>query len=259
MKVFLFKHRLSTRYSTGLFPGFTFLCVLFFLSSCASSGRYPSITAGEPKNSFPFFDRDVAEELHSIAVPAFLGDRHNWHELAVEILSSSKKITVTPSDKINAALKDSKRDLSSLLPEERPAFIAGLGRAMQTDAVMNGVILDKEGHYEISLQVISSKDSRIIWWQAVDVSFREGAYSRLEQQKVLSFLLTPFLSLAGQKEQQPQPQLKQEPVPPSALSPKTEEPSGTETPPAKEPERKVDKKPLKNQKPLQVPGDISPM
>jgi len=217
------------------------------------------MTAGEPKNSLPFFEKDLLEELHSIAVPRFDGDRHNWHDVAVEILSSSKRITVTPSGKMNAVLKNSKKDLSSLRLEERTAFIAGLGRAMQTDAVMNGVILDKKGHNEIILQVISSKDSRIIWWQAVDVSFGEGAHSRSEQQKVLSSLLSPFLALAGKKEHQPQPQLKQEPVPPSGLSPKTGEPSRTQTPPAMNPARKGDKKPLKNQKPLQVPGDISPM
>jgi hypothetical protein len=98
---------------------------------------------------------------------------------------------------------------------------------MQTDAVMNGVILDKEGHYEISLQVISSKDSRLIWWQAVDVSFREGALLRSEQQKVLSSLLSPFLALSGQKEQQQQ--LKQDHCLFRSLS-QTGEPSGMKTP-----------------------------
>jgi len=264
--VFLFKHRLRTSFSTGLFSGFALLCVLLFLSTCAPKELQPlmsaeaptPMSAGGPKNSLPFFDKDLAEGLHTIAVPPFLGDRHNWHELVVEVLSSSKKITVTPSGEINAAMKYSKRDLSSLLPEERPAFIAGLGRAIQADAVMNGIILDKEGHNEIILQVISSKDSRLIWWQAVDVNFREGALSRSEQQKVLSSLLFPFLALAGKREPQPQPQLKQEPEPPSGLTPESEEPPRTETPLMK-PAQKSKKKPHKYQKPLQAPDDISPM
>jgi len=272
--VFLFKHRLRTGFSTGLFSGFVLLCVLLFLSSCATKelrsiyDQSPSVgptlmSAGEPKNSLPFFDKDLAEGLHTIAVPPFLGDRHNWHELAVEVLSSSKKITVTPSDKINTAMKYSKRDLSSLLPEERPAFMAGLGRAIQADAVMNGIILDKEGHNEIILQVISSNDARLIWWQAVDVSFKEGALSRSEQQKVLSSLLSPFLALAGKREPQPQPQLepqlKREPEPPSGLTPKTDNPPRTETPPVMKPAQKSKKKSHKYQKPLQAPDDISPM
>lgn len=273
--VFLFKHRFRTSFFAGLFSGFALLCVLLFLSSCApvvsiyptNKELQPLMSAGEPKNSLPFFDKDLAEGLHTIAVPPFLGDRHNWHELAVEVLSSSKKITVTPSDKINAAMKYSKRDLSSLLPEERPAFMAGLGRAIQADAVMNGIILDKEGHNEIILQVFSSNDSRLIWWQAVDVSFKEGALARSEQQKVLSSLLSPFLALAGKREPQPQPQpqpqlrpqLKQEPEPPSGLTPKTDGPPRTETPPAMKPTQKSKKKPHKYQKPLQSPDDISPM
>ena len=259
MKVFLFKHRLSRRFSTGLFSGITPLCVLLFLSSCAPAGLHPLMSAGEPKNSLPFFDKDLTKELHSIAVPPFLGDQHNWHETAFEVLSSSKGISVTPSGKMNDALKNRKGDLSSLRPEERPAFIAELGRTLQTDAVMNGVILNKQWQLEIILQVISSRDSRVIWWQAVDVSFKEGTLSRSGQQKVLSSLLSPFLALTGKKEPPPQPQLEQEPEPPSGLYPQTEGPSRTETPPAMKPAHKLNKKPHKNQKPLQLPDDISPM
>jgi hypothetical protein len=262
MKVFLFKYRLNAHFSTslfGLFAGFSLLCVLLFLFSCGPTRLHPLMSAGEPKYSLPFFDKDLAEEVHSIAVPPFLGDQHNWHETAFEILSSSKGISVTPSGKMNDALKHRKGELSSLQPEKRLAFIAELGRTLQTDAVMNGVILNKQGQIEIILQVVSSRDSRMIWWQAVEVSFREGTLSRSGRQRVLFSLLSTFLSLAGKKEPPPQPQLKQEPGPPSGSYPQTEGPSRTKTPSAMKPARKLSKKPHKNQKPLQLPDDISPM
>ncbi len=259
MKLFLLNNRFRACYSSRFFSLFAFLCVLVFLSSCAPIGRYPSVTVGDPKNSLPFFEKDLVEELHSIAVPPFMGDQHTWHELAIEILSSSKRITVTPSGKMNAALKNSKKDLSSLRPEERPAFIAGIGRAMQTDAVMNGVILDKEGHNEMILQVISSKDARIIWWQAVDFTFSNGGMTRPNQKKVLSSLLSPFLMHAGKREVPVQLQTKQEPEPSSRLNPQAEEPPRPEAPPAKRPRPNSKKKPVRIQEPLLLPDDISPM
>lgn len=256
-RVFLYRHRLIRCLFTALFPGVFLICVLLSLSSCAPAGRSQLVSAGEPKNSYPFFDKDLAAGLHSIAVPPFLGDQHNWHGAAIEVLSSSKRISVTPSGKINDTIKNSKEDLSLMRPEKRLSYISGLCRTMHTDAVMNGVILNKQGHIEIILQIISSGSSRVIWWQAVDVSFSEGALSRSEQQKVLSSLLAPFLALAGKKEPPAQPVLKQETVPPSAPVPKTEAPTRIEKPPVIKPVQKSDKKPLKE--PSQEPEDISPM
>lgn len=253
MELFVINHRFSTCFRSRFLSVFAFLSALTLLSSCAPIGRYPSMTTGEPKNTLPFFDKGRVEELYSIAVPPFASDQHNWNELAVEILSSSKRISVTPSRKINAELKNSKGDLSSLRPEERPGFLAALGRTVKTDAVINGVILDKEQQHEIILQVISVKDSRVIWWQAIDFNFRGDSLSRADQKKVLSSLLFPFLERAGIKKPLSQPQMKEEV--PSGLSPQTEEPSVTETPPASN----LDKKPDKGRKPLQVPDDISPM
>jgi len=250
MKMIVILHK-QRGYLTHIFFSLAaFFFALSFLSACASSGLYPSLSIGEPKNSIPFFEKNLIEELHSIVVPPFRGDQHNWHEIAGEILSSSGRVSLIPSGKITAFLKSSKTELSSLSQEERLDVMARLGRATHADAVLNGAIINRNGQQEIILQLISSRDSRTMWWQASDFSSRADSLSQSDRMKVLSSVLSPLLAYAGKKVTQPSTQMKQEPEVPEMPAKE-----GEQRP--KRPGPKQEKKPDKNQKPSA--GDISPM
>jgi hypothetical protein len=225
-------------------------CLLALTSGCASTGTSSPMLTGKPKNSVPFFDRDRILELQTIAVPPFWGDRQNLHVAASKIISSKGRLTVIPTREINTALKYIKKDLSSFQKEDRIEILSGIGKAVQADAVLNGFLITKEQHQEIIVQVISSRDSRVLWWQAVDFSFSE-ALSVSEQRNVLNTMLSPLLEEAGKKKK---PQSKQD-----TGSPKPESPKRRETLPSTHTKPKAGNKPVQNTGPLTLSCDISPM
>ncbi len=163
-------------------------------------------------------------------------------------ITSSPRISVIHSEKTDRIIKESRKDLSNMEPEDRPDFLSKIGRSLQVDAVLNGVILSNDKQHEIILQLISSKDSRILWWQAVEFSFREGSLAPSDQKALLSEMLAPLLSHLGKRE-------KPSPTPAVKSEPKTEEQPKTETPPKGGTKPKIERKPDKGTK----PDDISPM
>jgi len=196
--------------------------VLLFLVGCASTGQ--KFSAGEPKNSLPFLAKDLVEEMQSIAVPPFSGDRQAWHEAAQEVIAQASKASLIPQMKIDSAIRTTKKDPALLLPEERIAYVSRLGKSVQADAVLNGIILSREDRHELILQLVSSRDSRVLWFQAADFSFKDGQISKSDQKELLNRMLSPLLSLLGKREKPLQP-----------------------------------RKPDKGAKPEQAPEDISPM
>jgi len=214
-----------------------FFCLIALLPACGITGISQSVTAGKPKNSIPFFEKSLLQGLHSIAVPPFEGDRQNWHAIAIDVFSSEGKISLVSPEKINAFLRSSAKDLSSLNQEERRVFVARLGRAVQADAVLNGVFVRRGERNEVILQIVSAKDSRILWWQAADLNFSTDSLSPSDQKKVLSSLLAPLMTEMG----------------------KTEKPSKSESRPASKRVPKAEKRPEKDSKPLRIDDDISPM
>lgn len=216
------------------------------LHSCASTG----FSAGEQKNSLPFMGKELLEDIHTIAVPDFYGNRDSWRETTHEIMSSVKRISVISPSKVDNAVKNSRKDLSVLDTDERFDFMGRLGRTLHADAVINGLVISKDNHNEIILQLISSKDSKILWWQAVE--FRGETPSPSDQKDLLTRMLSPLLAHIGRSEKPasvsaPQQQPKSEQEPKADTQPK----SGTKP--------KSDKRPDKTPKPSSTPDDIGPM
>lgn len=184
------------------FNRFLLAAVLFLplLYSCASTGQLPGFSAGEQKNSLPLMGKDAIEEIHFIAVPPFYGDAYDWKGAAQKILASSKKISVISGEKINRITKENRKEFSLLDPGDRTEFLGKIGRSLRVDAVLNGIILRGNKKNEIILQLVLTKDARILWWQAVDFSFKEGSLSRADQQELLSKMLEPLLLNLGKRE-----------------------------------------------------------
>jgi len=194
--------------------------LLLLLAGCASVGQ--KFSAGEPKNSLPFMAKDLVEEMHSIAVPPFSGDRQAWHEAAQEVIAQAPKASLIPQKKLDAAIRTTKKDPALLLLEERIEYVSKLGKSVQADAVLNGVILSREDRHELILQLVSSKDSRVLWVQTADFSFKDNQITRSDQKELLNKMLSPLIPLLGKRE-------------------------------------KPSRKPDKGVKPQQAPEDVSPM
>jgi hypothetical protein len=233
--------------------------VLVFFAGCASTGNSPQKT-GEPKNSIPLFEKSRIGELQSIAVPPFWRDHHNLHETAGKVISSRGNLKVIPSSEIRTALKFSKKDLASVSRDGRTELLSGLGRALQADAVLNGFILKNDRGEELIIQIISSDDARVLWWQAIDLGFPEDL-SISEQSRILEFVLTSFLADAGKKKRPAS-------TPTIRSQPKSETGSSRDSKPEapakkKEVQPSPDSKPGPREKSGQnlspVPADISPM
>lgn len=194
--------------------------LLLLLAGCASVGQ--KFSAGEPKNSLPFMAKDLVEEMHSIAVPPFSGDRQAWHEAAQEVIAQAPKASLIPQKKLDAAIRTTKKDPVLLLLEERIEYVSKLGKSVQADAVLNGIILSREDRHELILQLVSSKDSRVLWVQTADFSFKDNQITRSDQKELLNKMLSPLIPLLGKRE-------------------------------------KPSRKPDKGVKPQQAPEDVSPM
>lgn len=230
----------------------TIVISVLLLFGCASVGH--KFSAGEPKNSLPFLAKDLVEEVQSIAVPPFSGDSHAWHEAAQVLISQAQKSARISQKKLDAAVKSTKMNPALLSPEERVDFAGKLGRSLQADAVLNGMILSRDDHHELILQLVASRDSRVIWIQAADFSFNGNEISRSDQQQLLDRMLSPLIALLGKRDKHGMPaqqrreiQQKSEPE----LIPQGEQRS--------DPQSGNDKKTKPFRKPVQAPEDISPM
>lgn len=177
--------------------------VIVFLPACSAFRK--GFSSGESKNPFPLFEKKMVEEVRSIAVPQFYGDKHNWRNLIRNLLSSEKDVILEPNSRVEQAIKKMNIKLDNVKLENRINVLSSLGQAIGADAVINGVILDKgrsilgirEG--EIVIQLISSKDGRIIWWQAVNFKYREDAVSKSSQESLIAKMLEPMLSHIGKR------------------------------------------------------------
>jgi len=218
-------------------------CLLFSMSACASTGGFSKFSAGEMKNSLPLFDRDAVEETHSVSIPAFYNDNNNWRQLAYETLLFAK-INIVPSEKTDQAVGSGKKKLSLLSPQERADYLGQTGKSLRTDAVLNGMVLTKDNGSELVLQLLSSKDSRILWLQAADFSMKDD--SAVDQQKaLLSKMLSTLIQHIGTRAKPVIAPAKQQPI--------TEEQPKTDTRP------KTQKKYKKETKPAPPADEISPM
>lgn len=171
--------------------------ILVFLAACST--LYSGFNSGESKNSLPLFEKNMIEEVHSIAVPPFYGDKHNWKNLTYNFLSYEKGIALVSNSKFEQSMKKMNIKLSNVKLASRIDVLSSLGRAVDADAVINGVVLDK-GRFllgirdgEIIIQIVSSKDGRVIWWQAANFKYKEDNISKAEQESLISKMLEPVL------------------------------------------------------------------
>jgi hypothetical protein len=177
--------------------------VFVFLAACSTF--HNGFSSGESKNSLPLLEKKMVEEVHSIAVPQFYGDKHNWKNLAQGFLSSEKDISLVSNSKVEQSMKKMNIKLANVKLENRINVLSGLGRSINSDAVINGIILDKGRSFmgviegEIIMQLISSKDGRVIWWQAVNFRYRENVILKSAQESLLSKMLEPMLSHIGKR------------------------------------------------------------
>ncbi len=217
---------------------------LLLLHACAST----QFTAGEQKNSLPLMERDLIEEVHSVAVATFFGDSNNWKGLAEETLSVPGLSVVTAGG----------TDLSTLGPDNRREALVTLGRSLRSDAVLNGVLITGEGRGEIIVQLVSTKDSRLLFWQAADFAYKGGPIDPNAQRELLSKIFGPLLANIAKREKPPTPQPLQQPV--AETLRKTDiKPAEPETLPKIEKKPRSDRRHDKGRKPSSPPEDISPM
>ncbi len=174
-------------------------CLLLSMSACASTRVISKSSAGEMKNSLPLFDKDAVEETHSVSIPAFYNDNNNWRQLTYEALLFAK-IDIVPFEKTEQAVGAGKKKLSLLSPEERADYLGQIGKLLRTDAVINGMVLSKDNRSELVLQLLSSKDSRILWWQAADLSMKDDTAFQDQQKALLSKMLSTLIQHIGNKE-----------------------------------------------------------
>jgi hypothetical protein len=237
---------------------FSFIFLLVCLHACASTKALPGFSAGEQKNSLPLMERKSLEEVHSIAIPPFYGDDAGWRQITGEVIASSPRLFVIPPEKMDGKANE----ISAFKPEERLDFLGNLGKSVESDAVLNGVILNKENSHELILQLISSEDCRILWWQAVDFRFPAGSLSPSDQKAVLSQLLDPLIAHMGIREKPVRPLTpeaeKKEESNSSSLQQKEAVPSGggQQQPLTKS---KTERKPKKAPQPQPAVEDINPM
>ncbi|MBI5639482.1 MAG: hypothetical protein HZA17_03555 [Nitrospirae bacterium] len=240
------------------------LILLFVLQGCASTSTHPGFFAGERKNSLPFMDRRLVEAVHSIVIPAFYSDRDGWREISHELMTDSRRVSVISLEKIDSAMKDGMKDLALAGPEGRLDILVSMGRAARADAVLNGIILSSQAGSELILQLISTKDSRVLWWQAADFRFRESPIPAADQKVLLTSMMEPLILHLARRERPAVIQSLPKPQPKVEEQPKTDMQPGAETQPkADAPSKpllkpKTDKRP-ERPKPQTGPVDISPM
>lgn len=237
------------------------LLFLLSLASCALSG-VTGFKSGEPKNSIPFIEKERIALIRSIAVLPFYQDDAGWHKASFDVLSSSSRLSLIQPREYDMFIKGSNKNLIRLAPEDRLPAVSAIGKALDADAVLNGIIVATGDREEIILQLISSQDSRIIWWQAVEV--RSGKPSSDEQRALLTKILAPLMDHLARKEkptQTSQENVLSKKSPGASLSESMSETDSSTRPdsqqgngPKQRPDRKTEKK---HRGPK--PDDVSPM
>jgi len=217
---------------------------LLLLYACAST----QFTAGEQKNSLPLMEKDLIEEVHSVAVATFFGDNNNWKGLAEETLSIPGLSVVTAGG----------TDLSALGPDNRREALVKLGRSLRSDAVLNGVLITGEDRGEIILQLISTGDSRLLFWQAADYTHKGAPIDPYAQRELLSKMFGPLLANIAKREKPAAPRTARQPA---AEAPRKTDimPPEPEALPKTEKKPKSDRRQDKGRKPPPASEDISPM
>ncbi|MGE5300917.1 MAG: hypothetical protein ACM3MB_08135 [Acidobacteriota bacterium] len=232
------------------------LPLLIALSACATS----RFTAGDQKNSLPLADRRLVEEVQSVAVAPFYHDDNHWRQLAQEALSTPK-LEVIPAGKVDAAGRNTGKELSTIGPDNRAGMLVKLGRSLQADAVLNGIVLSKGDQLELIIQLISSADSRILFWQAADFSFQGERIDAASQRKLISRMLEPLVANAAKRGKP----LMTPPAPKAVVAPAAAPKQAIEhgpkpgSQPKAEKKQKIDRRHEREPKPPAVPEDISPM
>jgi hypothetical protein len=219
---------------------------LLLLHACAST----QFTAGEQKNSLPLVEKGLIEEVHSVALAPFFSDSNNWRGLAEETLAIPRLSVVTTE----------RADLSTLGPDNRGEALVKLARSLGTDAVLNGVLISGEGRGEIIMQLISTKDSRLLFWQAVDFVTKGGRIDPNAQRELLSKMFAPMLANIAKREKPPAPKPSRQPTAetPSKMDKMDTKPE-IEAQPKTEKKPKNDRRHDKGRKPSPSSEDISPM
>lgn len=241
---------------------YAFFLLISLLSACAT----PAFKAGADKNSMPLFGKHEVAAVRVLSIPPFFGDEGPWRELAADAVAHGSQITVISSEQTDAALIRNGVDLSSVSFDKRPEVLVRTGRSVNADAVLNGLIIRNQKSNEIILQLISTQDSRILWWQAVDFADTKGGPSDDDRKALLTHMLSQFYLHAGKSEK---------PMASVPVEPKSETRNGNET--EQKTEQKsvttvrgdlqqksdIKKKPPKKRgrdgKPGNAPGTISPM
>lgn len=222
---------------------------VLLLHACAST----QFIAGDQKNSLPLMEKDLVSEVHSVVVAPFYHDRNNWREVAEQTLSIPG-VSVVPAGGT---------DITALDPDNRRDALVMLGRSLKADAVLNGVLFLKEDRCEIVLQLISTKDSRVLFWQAADFTSKEGPMDPVAQKELLLRMLGPVLANVAKRESPVKPASLERPLgaaaPKIESGPEAEVQPKTELQPKPEKKTKNDKRRDKGRKPSPPSEDISPM
>ncbi len=234
-----------------------YLLIVAALSACAAT----RFSAGDQKNSLPLPDRRLVEEVHSVAVAPFYNDDNHWRELAQETLSAPR-IDVISARKVDAAARETGKDLSGFGPDGRAGLLVKLGRSLQADAVLNGIVLSKGNRHELIIQLISSADSRILFWQAVDFTPPGRRIDADVQRELISRMLAPLVANAAKRgrpvmSQPVQPKSVEAPAAPVKRQAAQEPQSGNQ--PKAEKKQKTGKRHEREHRPPTAPEDISPM
>ncbi len=226
-------------------PGMFFILIvtLILLHSCSTT----QFIAGNPKISMPLIEKDLIEEVHSVAVTPFFSDRSNWRQLAEETLSVTRVSLIPAGD----------TDLSTRGPDDRREILVKIGRSVHADAALNGVLISGENHSEIIIQLISTKDSRLLYWQAADFKQKEGPTDKNSQKELISKMLGPLLANIAKREKSLSP--LPPPKPRAETQPKQEKKPEPQVLPKSEKKPKGEKRPDKGSKPSPPADEISPM
>jgi hypothetical protein len=224
-----------------------FVLPLLLLHACAST----RFSAGEQKNSMPLMEKDMLENVHSIVVAPFFGDSNNWSDVVRETLTA-RALSLIPAGNAN---------FSTLGPYGRREALVKLGRSLRADAVMNGILLNRDGRGEIIIQLISTKDSRVLFWQAADFTQKEGPIDPVAQREFLSGMLKPVLAHAAKKEAPPEPLASQQPRTEAPTRPEADMRPGPAAPSKIEKKPKVDRRRDRDRELTPAPPseEISPM
>lgn len=207
--------------------------------------------SGKLKNSLPFLEKDLTAQVHSIVILPFHKGDADWKTQAYEIFSAVPGLSVVQPDRFEMLIKGQNRSLEQIELEERPAALGFLGRTLNADAALNGIILSQGSSQEVILQLVASQDARILWWQAAE--YPPGPISGDEKKKILSRMLSPLIGKLAQKAVF-RPQTTGE----SSPRQKSEVP-GIEAQPPPVLKQKPEVRPDKKTRPSQPADDVSPM